>query len=198
MATRDRILDAAESLVLQRGFAGTTVDAVLASAAVSKGAFFHHFPSKHRLGMALVERYAQQDLEILETFMGTAEEESEEPGRQLVEFLRLFEEAASDTSVDVPGCLFVPFVYEQVSKDINDVIVGSIELWRDRILAKLEAAAAARPLTVDVDLHSLADQVFTTIEGGFILTRAVGDPTSLAMQLGHLRTYMTLLLDLTA
>lgn len=197
MSTRDRILDEAETLILQRGFAGTTVDAVLAATGVSKGAFFHHFPSKHDLGIALVEQYARRDLEILETFMGTAEQKSEEPGVQLVEFLHLLEEAASDTT-DVPGCLFVPFVYEQVSEDINDVIVGSIELWRDRILAKLEAAAAARPLTVDVDLHSLADQVFTTIEGGFILTRAVGDPTSLAMQLGHLRTYMTLLLDLTA
>ncbi len=195
MSTRDRLIDAAERLVLQRGFAGTTVDAVLTETRVSKGAFFHHFPSKLALGAALVERYATDDMQILESFMAASEEKLDEPGAQLVEFVRLLEDAAAaDASMGVPGCLFVPFVYEQVPESINDVIVESIEVWRSRILAKLEAAASDRPLAAEVDLPSLADQVFTTIEGGFILTRAVGDPTKLATQLAHLRTYLALLL----
>src|SRR5690606_25437002 len=47
---RDRILASARALVLDRGFASTTVDAVLTEAGASKGAFFHHFPSKGALG----------------------------------------------------------------------------------------------------------------------------------------------------
>ena len=45
-ATRTRILDAAQALVLKQGYAGTSVDDVIAAAGTTKGGFFHHFPSK--------------------------------------------------------------------------------------------------------------------------------------------------------
>ena len=48
--TRERILDAAQQLVMERGFSATTVDAILEAAGSSKGAFFHHFASKADLG----------------------------------------------------------------------------------------------------------------------------------------------------
>ena len=44
------------------------------------------------------------------------------------------------------------------------------------------------------DLPSLADQVFTVFEGGFVLARATNDWSHLSRQLGHLRHYMELLL----
>ena len=66
-ATRERILDAAQGLVLERGFAGTSIDAVLDEASVTKGAFFHHFPSKDELGRVLLERYAATEEQTLDT-----------------------------------------------------------------------------------------------------------------------------------
>src|SRR3712207_5579596 len=92
-ATRDRILDAAQHLLLERGFGGTSVDAVLAEASVTKGGFFHHFPSKQALGLALVARYASVDLQALEVFMPAAEAISDGPAEQVVAFVRAFEEA---------------------------------------------------------------------------------------------------------
>ena len=68
---------------------------------------------------------------------------------------------------------------------------------RTRLLDKLKAAARAHPPAVAVDLHSLADQVFTTFEGGFILARAMDDPSHLRSQLTHLRHYLELLFQLT-
>ena len=59
--TKASILDAAEALILDHGFGATSVDAVVARAGITKGAFFHHFPSKAELGRALIERFAQAD-----------------------------------------------------------------------------------------------------------------------------------------
>src|ERR687894_1019427 len=95
-ATRDRILDAAQRIVLERGFAGTSVDAVLAEASVTKGGFFHHFPTKQALGLALVERYAAVDLQVLDDFMAGAEASADDPAEQLIAFVRRFEEAVSE------------------------------------------------------------------------------------------------------
>lgn len=192
--TRDRILDAAHDLVLQQGFSATTVDAVLAAAGTSKGAFFHHFPSKHALGHALVARYAAGDRAVLEEFMTAAEARTDDPGQQVVEFVRAFEHAADELALAQPGCLFVSFVYEQVSgdDDIRPLIVESIEHWRSRIADKLTRAREAGRLADDVDLDALADHVFTTFEGAFILARATDDPSHVRAQLGQLRRYLEL------
>ena len=42
---RERILDAAESVVIEQGVTGMTLDAVAARAKVSKGGLLYHFPS---------------------------------------------------------------------------------------------------------------------------------------------------------
>jgi TetR/AcrR family transcriptional repressor of nem operon len=184
-------------LVIRHGFNATTLEAILGEAGASKGAFFHHFASKEALGNALVERYANADAAVLERFMGEAEALSDDPADQIVSFVRLYEEAAHDIANYQPGCLFVSFIYERGpgSPRDEDLILESIELWRDRILEKLELAAETRPRLSEVDLSALADMVFSTFEGGFILARATDEPDHLRRQLAHLRHYLELLLD---
>lgn len=196
-SVRERILEAARLLVLERGFAATTVDAVLAGAEASKGAFFHHFPSKAQLGRALVEQYAAGDRELLETFMAAAEAGTDDPAEQLVEFVRRLEHAADAASAVQPVCLFISFIYEAELTDAetSQVVTDSILHWRRRILDKLEAAARDREWLASADLPAVADHVFVTIEGAFLLGRALGDLSSLRAQIALLRDYLELLLD---
>lgn len=197
-ANRERILDTAQQLVLERGFAATSVDAVITGASASKGGFFHHFRSKNELGLALLERYAAADRRLLEEFMAAAEAETEDPAEQLVAFVRHFEQVAAELAPTQPGCLFVSFIYEsQLAGDGSDLIADSIREWRERLLEKLDAAARLHPPATPVDLASLADHVFTVFEGGFILTRAMGEPAHLPAQLAHVRHYLELLFELS-
>ena len=195
-AARDRILDTAERLVLQRGFAATTVDAVLEGAGASKGAFFHHFPTKAALGRALVARYAAADADLLESQMRAAEQSSDDPADQLLAFLRGFESAATEAVEAQPACLFVSFIYEAELTDADTaaLVRASIAEWRGRIGDKLRAAAASRPHLAVHDLDAVADHVFATFEGAFLLVRAEGDPQHMARQLAVLRHHIELLL----
>lgn len=197
-ATRERILDSAQRLIIDHGFTATTVDAVLQGAGATKGAFFHHFPSKADLARALVSRYAAGDVDALERIMTKAEAESDDPAEQVVAFVRLFEEEADELAGEQPGCLYVSFVYEKQLFDdgTNDLIVDAVVAWRERLREKLEQAVATRPPRIAVDLPSLADQVFTVFEGGFILARTMRDPARLRAQLRHLRHYLELLFGL--
>ena len=197
-ATRTRILEAAQRLVLERGFAGTSVDAVLGEASVTKGAFFHHFRSKEALGLALVERYAAFDLQALDDFMAGAEASSDDPAEQVVAFVRLLEEAVVALTEVQFGCLFGSFVYERelAAPGTEEIIAHSIETWRGRVLEKLQEAAEAHPPAIDADLPSLADQIFTNFQGGFILARAMKEPEHLRRQLAHVRQYLELLFQL--
>lgn len=192
--TRQRIMDAAQELILEYGFSATTVDKVLEAAGVSKGAFFHYFSSKRDLGRTLLERYADADQRLLEAFMERAEAVTDDPAGQVLAFVRGFEDAAHEM-FGQPGCLFVSFIYERIpeSRSENDIIAGNVQMWRDRLIPKLEAAVQAHPPTLEVDLPSLADQVFTIFEGAFILARATGESDRVRTQLVHLRHYLELL-----
>ncbi|MBN1429003.1 MAG: TetR/AcrR family transcriptional regulator [Anaerolineae bacterium] len=55
--TRSRILQAAEECFAQDGYDKTSVAAICQCAGVSKGAFYHHFTTKHEIFMALLNRW---------------------------------------------------------------------------------------------------------------------------------------------
>jgi TetR/AcrR family transcriptional repressor of nem operon len=198
--TRERILDGAQRLVLEKGLAATTVDAILAESETSKGAFFHHFPTKNDLARALVKRYAAGDVAFLEEFMAKAESSSADPALQVVEFIRLFEGDAYAMASQQPSCLYVSYIYEkQLFEDgTNDVIVEAVLAWRERLAAKLREAAEAHPPRTPIDPDAVADHVFATFEGAFILTRAMNDRELMRRQLALVREYVALLFDVPA
>src|SRR5690606_27550214 len=121
--------------------------AILERASASKGAFFHHFPSKAQLGRALVERYRARDSAILDEAMQAAETASNDPAEQLVAFTMHFEALADGVVATQPSCLFVSFIYERdlAEPETAEAIRVSILHWRRRIRAKLEQATASRP-----------------------------------------------------
>ncbi|WP_437635632.1 TetR/AcrR family transcriptional regulator [Sorangium sp. So ce854] len=59
-SARDRILDAAERLVVARGVNSLTVEAVITEAQISKGGFFHHFATKDALLTAIIDRLSKR------------------------------------------------------------------------------------------------------------------------------------------
>ena len=54
--TRERILDAAESAVLDKGFAATSIEELIAAVGITKSGFFYHFKDKGELAKALLVR----------------------------------------------------------------------------------------------------------------------------------------------
>jgi TetR/AcrR family transcriptional regulator, transcriptional repressor for nem operon len=192
--TRARILDAAERLVLDKGFAGTSVDDVIAAAETTKGGFFHHFPSKQELARALVERYVAADMELLDSLFERVERESDDPLDQLLRFVSL-QDITDELAGETPGCLYASFCYEQelVDETTRDLIADAVLAWRRRTREKLDQVAARYPPRVPVDLDALADQGLAVYEGTFILSRALDEPELLRGQLQHFRNYLELL-----
>ena len=58
--SRNKLLDAAVTLIRTRGYEATRVDDVCAAAGVTKGSFFHHFKTKEDLAHAAAQRFADR------------------------------------------------------------------------------------------------------------------------------------------
>ena len=64
--TREKLLAAAEQLMLTKGFVATTVDEICAAAGLTKGGFFHYFKSKEELGKAALDRFCHVRLKLMQ------------------------------------------------------------------------------------------------------------------------------------
>jgi AcrR family transcriptional regulator len=51
--TREHILDVAEAAVLEKGFAATSIEELIAAVGITKSGFFYHFKDKNELAKAL-------------------------------------------------------------------------------------------------------------------------------------------------
>ena len=190
--TRTRIMDAAERLVLERGFAGTTVDEIVRRAGITKGTFFYHFDTKADLAHGLVERYAEMDRRHLEEGLERAEDETDDPLEQLVLFVRGFEEQARTLTEPSPGCLFASYCYERGLFDdrTREVVDRAVLRWRERLTAKLREAAASHPPREEMDLEALADTLWALFEGAFILSKTLREPDAITRQLAIYRALL--------
>ena len=64
-ARRDAILDAAQRLILSKGYERLTVQDILDDLQISKGAFYHYFDSKPAVIEALTERLVDDSVQAL-------------------------------------------------------------------------------------------------------------------------------------
>src|ERR1700724_92607 len=60
--TRERLLQAASREIYRSGFQSASLDTILASTGVTKGALYYHFKSKEALGYAVVEEIIAPDV----------------------------------------------------------------------------------------------------------------------------------------
>ena len=192
--TRERILDTAQALVLERGFAATSLDDVIRGAGLTKGAFFHHFRSKSDLAKKLVERFAGDDFELFDEWEKRAHALAEDPYQAAVIFIKLFEEWLSSLPTPFAGCLFAVYVYEADSFDaqINDFVRGSLERWQAYYERLFAALLTVRRPKFDVTARALAEQYVSTMEGAFILARAYKEPELIVRQSRQFRDWLKL------
>lgn len=183
--TRERILALAEASVLEKGFDATSIDELTAAADITKSGFLYHFSDKTDLARQLLQRYLVQDEIFMDALFDRADELSSDPLHSFLIFARLFGEAMDDAPNVHPGCIVASYTYQDrlFSDDIRALNREGILRWRNRFTSRFELISEAYPPKGDVDLVALADYVSTIIEGGIIMSRALGDKSIMMQQI---------------
>lgn len=196
-SSRERILNTAESIILQRGYAGTTIEDILEQAAITKGGFFYHFNGKLELARALVERYIEKDNAAFKELNDRADDLSEDPLQRLLIFLNLLAEMVSGMTSVHPGCLVASFTYEtqQFDKETRKHMYDGVMEWRAMIVDRLNQIIERYPPRMEVSVEVLADMFTSVLEGGIILARILQSNQSLIDQVHAYRNHIRLLFD---
>lgn len=190
--TRERLLDLAESAVLQNGFAGTSIDELIAAAEISKSGFLYHFADKNELAKALLERYLARDDEILDEIFAKADALNDDPLHGFLVGLKLLADMMGDLPRGHPGCLVAAYRYQDqlFSREVRERSAAGVRAWRQRFRARLDRIAGRYKPQIEVDLDDLADMVSAMVDGGIILSKVLGDPKALSRQVMLYRAFV--------
>ncbi len=127
--SRERILDAAEALVAERGYAATSISAVVKASRLPSSSIYWHFSSKEELLGAVVERGARRwlrEVPAWATFDGDLDAFAEAVAKATdgrPEFLRLLMVLCLDGSGSTPGAqAHVRDVWQSIRESLTQVM----------------------------------------------------------------------------
>ena len=183
--TRQRILESARDLIYSRSYSDVGVAAICQRAGVKKGSFYHFFPSKQELTLAVIDVYF---VEYKEQIFAQAFAPDLPPLERLGRFVELayrFQKEIANTLGHTLGCPFGNLAAEMSTRDesIRRKVEQVFAQLESRFAATLYEAAGRGDLGAEVDIEATAKAMFAYIEGIMLMAKTRNDP-EVARQLG--------------
>ncbi|MFD0903459.1 TetR/AcrR family transcriptional regulator [Actinomadura sediminis] len=164
-ATRARLIDAARTLVEERGYFGAGLNDVIAAGRAPRGSLYHHFPGgKDQL---VAEALAVSGREVTELIAGLAAEASD-----TAELIEAVLDALADrmeAAGYAKGCPIAAVALEAASgNDVLQRVCADVYGGWERALADRLIADGHAPGRAD----DLAGSLLALVEGSLVLARA--------------------------
>jgi AcrR family transcriptional regulator len=172
--TRERILDAAEAAILDKGFAATSIEELIAAVGITKGGFFYHFKDKGELAKALLVRYIEREDTLFDEIFARADGLNDDPLESFLIGLTMLAELMADLP----------------NGHVRDLNRAAVLGWRKRFRTRLELIASRYTPRVEIDLDDVADMLSVIADGGIILSKVTKDKDVLPRQVLLYRDYV--------
>ena len=189
-STRDRLIQSAQYLFWDRGFAGTSMSELLAHAEVNSGSFYHFFDSKEALLRAVLEGY----LHLLRPMVvDPAFASVEEPLGRIFAILAGYRQRILGTDCKY-GCPLGRLALEidPENAPAHDLIARNFQGWIEAVRECLDAMKNSLP--PDTDFDALATYILVVMEGGVMLSRSYRSVAPFDQAVAQLREHFRLLL----
>ncbi|MBE9376332.1 TetR/AcrR family transcriptional regulator [Saccharopolyspora sp. HNM0983] len=164
-------------LIYANGFHGMTVDALLAASGVPKGSFYHHFGSKEAFAQAVLGRYMQFQIDLLDRWI--AQEELSTADRITGYFHDM---AQAFVGSDYQRACLAGKLSTEVaatSELFRDQLDHDLRQWKNRLVNLLEHGRQRGDVRTDRDPGDLADGLLALIQGAFVIALSTRDERSL-------------------
>ena len=178
--TYTRILEAARDLIYASSYADVGVQAICEKAKIKKGSFYHFFPSKHELTLAVIDNYYQdfKDSIIRQAF--SAALSPTERFAKLFELTIARQEFIHEHTGHVLGCPFGNLATEMATSDepIRCKIDGLFSRLQKYISDTLQEAVNNGEME-PMNIEATAEAMFAYFEGVLLLAKTKNDPAVL-------------------
>jgi TetR/AcrR family transcriptional repressor of nem operon len=186
--TREKLLAAAQQLMLVKGYEATSVDEICGAAKLTKGSFFHYFESKEDLGKAVLDHYISSRYQMIQQAPFFKKSDPLQRAYGYVDFMiQMSRNAASENS-----CLLGNFAQEL--SDTHPVIRSQcakhFTKWAEPFKKTLDRAKARYVPKAAFDTQGLAEHFIAVLEGSILLAKAKQDKSIIEKSLRHFKQYL--------
>jgi TetR/AcrR family transcriptional regulator, transcriptional repressor for nem operon len=173
---RQRLMDAANSLICEYSYGAVTIDAICERAAVKKGSFYYFFDSKSDLAVAAIDAWWHTRERVIEKIFA-AEGPAVERLRRYLDFVTEVQLNAYSTSGQVLGCPLFTLGAEICLQDerIRARIMEFLGAVLDVFARTIAEAQRAGDLPAG-DPRTIARTLLSVYEGILTLARIEHDP----------------------
>ncbi|MEZ5585513.1 MAG: TetR/AcrR family transcriptional regulator [Sedimenticolaceae bacterium] len=175
--TKTRILATARELFHSRSYADVGIKEICDAASVQKGSFYHFFPSKRDLALAVIDDMAD---DWAHGFVAEAFDRNLPPLERLdymIDAAYYWQKAAKDIEGRVPGCLFGNLALEISTRD--EVLRAKLNAVFDKASARFHETldeAVEHGLMQPLDTAATAQAMLAFLEGVILLAKSRNDP----------------------
>ncbi len=175
--TRARILATAREMFHGRSYADVGIQEICEGARIQKGSFYHFFPSKHKLAMAVIDNMAD---DWAHGFVAEAFDQNLPPVERLdymIDAAYYWQKAAKDIEGRMPGCLFGNLALEMSTRDeVMRAKLGAVfGKARDKFRVTLDEAVESGALP-PMNTGDTATAMLAFLEGVILLAKTCNDP----------------------
>ena len=170
--SRKEILNVAFFEIFTHGFQGVSVDDIVKKTSMTKGAFYHHFPTKLDLGYALVDEVIKPM--IIERWIIPLNNFDNPLEGILSQMAKLIGECPPDLLEF--GCPLNNLVQEMAPIDdgLKKRLKSALNLWIDEMDGQLKRAQADGFLKNEVNTREVAHFIVMAHEGFYGLIKGLG------------------------
>jgi len=175
--TRQHLLDTAATMFHTGSYSGVGIAGICDQAGVSKGSFFHFFPSKRDLALAVADQFRQRIGETLVKEGFSTQYSPLARFDRFAEALYAFQKTQTEEHGHLPGCPFGNLALEQATQD--DVIRMKVDSYLSVLgnqFRQTIAEAVRCGELPEVDEKATADAMLSYVEGIQLLAKARNDP----------------------
>lgn len=170
--TRTKILDVAQDLIQRVGVNAMSYRDISEAVGIRNAGVHYHFPTKDALISALLERYSAYVLGLLDRILA-----SPEPAEtKLRRYFALFETTLSSGDRD-KACLggMLGAENESLDSSLTEQVANFYRANESRLAAILSEGQRSGEFKFAGDADTMAVLVFSTLQGGMLLSRVKGD-----------------------
>ena len=161
--SRLELLEAASNEIHQFGFHAASISRILENTSLTRGALYHHFPSKLALGYAVIDEW----------FAGYMQQVWFEPLAKLGDPIEIIENALHATCADHEeelikyGCPLNNLSQEMsaVDEGFRERINHQYEIWQAALADALRRGQQDEQIKIDINADEVAIFIVASIEG---------------------------------
>lgn len=193
--SQEKLILAAQTLILRQGFAATTVDQICAEAGLTKGAFFHHFTNKDAIGRAALDAWGAMGTRL---YSAAWSDPTMDP---LAQLHRMFDIMISFTKREEPCTCVVGILSQELALShpaLAAVCAKHLDDWTRHVARMLDGAKQTHPEAKPFDSQRVAGMLNAIWQGSMLIAKTRRTPAFIVANIDLARAYVDALFSSAA